>query len=52
MLTIYAFKPKTSIRSRKAAIDSTFIRPLYRRSISINYIVFYTAAFYIFTTSF
>ena len=52
MLTIYIFKPKTSIRSRKAAIDSTFIRPLYKRSISINYRVFYTAAFYIFTTSF
>ena len=48
----YTFRPKTSIRSRKAAIDSTFISPLYRRRVRINYRVFYMAASYIFATSF
>jgi hypothetical protein len=52
MLISHAFKPKTSVRSRKAAIDSTFISPLYRGRVSINYRVFHIAASYIFTTSF
>ena len=44
MLTSYIFRPKTSIYSRKATIDFTFI--------SINYRVFFIAASYIFATSF
>ena len=44
MLTSYTFRPKTSIYSRKATIDFTFI--------SINYKVFFIAASYIFATSF
>ena len=52
MLTSHAFKPRTFIRSRKAAINSIFISPLYRKRVSINYRVFYIAASYIFTTSF
>jgi hypothetical protein len=52
MLISYVFKPRTSIYSRKAAIDSAFISPLYRGRVSINYRVFYIAAYYIFTTSF
>jgi hypothetical protein len=52
MLISYAFRPRTSVRSRKAAIDSAFISPLYRGRVNINYRVFYIAAFYIFTASF
>ena len=46
------FRPKSSVRSRKVAIAFTFIRPLYKESISIIYRVFYIAILYIFTTSF
>jgi hypothetical protein len=52
MLISYIFRPRTSIYSRKAAIDSTFISPLYRGRVSINYRVFYIAISYIFATSF
>ena len=52
MLTSYTFRPRTSIYSRKAAIDSTFISPLYREKVSIDYRVFYIAASYIFATLF
>ena len=52
MLVSHAFRPRTSVRSRKAAVDSTFVSPLYRGRVSINYRVFYIAASYIFTTSF
>ena len=52
MLASYAFRPRTSIRSRKAAIDSTFVSPLYRGRVGINYKVFYVAASYIFATLF
>ena len=52
MLASHTFRPRTSIRSRKAAIDSTFVSPLYRERVGINYRVFYVAAPYIFATSF
>jgi len=35
MLTSYIFRPKTSVYNRKAAIDFTFISPLYKRNIII-----------------
>ena len=52
MLASYAFRPRTSVRSRKAAVDSAFISPLYRGRVGINYRVFYIAASCIFATSF
>ena len=52
MLTSYAFSPRTSVRSRKAAIDSAFVSPLYRGRVSINYRVFYVAASCVFAASF
>jgi len=52
MLASYAFSPKTSILSRKAAVDFTFVYLLYRGRVSIIYRVFYMAALRIFTTFF
>ena len=52
MLTSYAFRPRTSIRSRKATIDSAFISPLYRGRVGVNYRVFYMAMSCIFAASF
>ena len=52
MLVSHTFRPRTSVRSRKAAIDSTFVSPLYRGRVSVDYRVFYIAASYIFTASF
>ena len=52
MLVSYAFRPKTSIRSRKAAVDSAFISPLYRGRVGVAHRVFYMAAFCVSTTSF
>ena len=52
MLISYTFSPKTSINSRKAAIDSAFIYPLYRGRVSINYRVLCVVTFYVFTTFF
>ena len=43
MLVSHAFRPKTSVYSKKAAVDSTFISPLYRGRVSINYRVFHVA---------
>ena len=37
----HAFRPRTSICSRKAAVDSAFVSPLYRGRVSVNYGVFY-----------
>jgi hypothetical protein len=42
MLTSYIFRPKISIYNRKVAIDFTFISPLYRGRVNINYRVFIT----------
>ena len=52
MLVSYAFRSRTSIYSKKAAVDSAFISPLYRGRVGINYKVFYVAASYAFTASF
>ena len=52
MLVNHAFRPKTSIHNKKAAVDSAFISPLYRGRVGVNYRVFYIAAFYAFTASF
>ena len=52
MLVSHIFKPRTSVYSRKAVVDSAFISPLYRGRVSINYRVFYVAASCAFTASF
>ena len=52
MLVSHIFKPKTSVRSKKAAVDSAFISPLYRGRVGVNYGVFYIAASCAFTTFF
>ena len=52
ILVSHAFKPRTSVYSKKAAIDSAFISPLYKGRVGINYEVFYVAASYAFTASF
>ena len=52
MLISYAFRPRTSVRSRKATIDSAFISPLYRGRVGVNYRVFHMAASYVFAASF
>ena len=49
MLASYAFRPRTSVRSRKAAVDSTFIYPLYRGRVAFTYRVLYVVTFYTFT---
>ena len=48
----HAFRPKTSIHSRKATVDSTFISPLYRGRVGVDYGVFHVAASYAFTAFF
>ena len=52
MLVSHTFKPKTSVHSKKAAVDSAFISPLYRGRVGVNYGVFYIAISYTFTTFF
>ena len=52
MLVNHAFRPKTSIYSKKAAVDSAFVSPLYRGRVSVNYGVFYVATSYAFAASF
>ena len=52
MLASYVFRPRTSVHSRKAAVDSTFISPLYRGRVGVNYRVFHVAASCVFATSF
>ena len=37
MLVSHGFSPRTSVRSRKAAVDSTFIYPLYRGRVGFNH---------------
>ena len=49
MLASYAFRPRTSVYSRKAAIDSAFIYPLYRGRVAFTYRVLYIVALYTFT---
>ena len=52
MLASHAFRPRTSVHSRKAAVDSAFVSPLYRERVGINYGVFYVAASCAFTAFF
>ena len=52
MLVSHTFRPRTSVRSKKTAVDSAFISPLYRERVGIDYRVFYMAVFCAFTTSF
>ena len=48
MLASYAFRPKTSVRSRNAAVDSAFVYPLYRGRVAFNYGVLHIVAFFAF----
>ena len=52
MLVSYIFRPKTSVYSRKAAVDSAFVSPLYRGRVGVDYGVFYMAASCAFAASF
>ena len=52
MLVSYAFRPRASIYSKKAAVDSAFISPLYRGKVGVNYRVFYIAASCVFAALF
>ena len=52
MLASHAFRPRTSVRSRKAAVDSAFVSPLYKGRVGVNYRVFHMAASCIFTAFF
>ena len=44
MLASHTFRPRTSVCSRKAAVDSAFVSPLYRGRVGVNYRVFHMAA--------
>ena len=52
MLTSYAFRPRISIRSRNATVDSAFVYPLYRGRVAFNYRVLHVAALYAFVAFF
>ena len=52
MLISHMFRPRTSICSRKAVVDSTFISPLYRGRVGIDYGVFHMATSCVFAASF
>ena len=52
MLASHAFRPKTSVHSKKAAVDSAFVSLLYRGRVGVNYGVFHMAASCAFTTFF
>ena len=52
MLTSYTLSPRTSIYSKKAAIDSAFIYTLYKGRVGFNYRVPYIVALYTFTAFF
>jgi hypothetical protein len=48
MLASYTFRPRTSVRSRKAAVDSAFVCPLYRGRVAFTYRVLHIVTFYAF----
>ena len=52
MLVSHAFRPRTSIHSKKAAVDSAFVSPLYKGRVGVNYGVFYVAVSCAFATLF
>ena len=49
MLASHIFRPKTSICSKKAAVDSTFVYLLYRGRVAFTYGVLHIVAFCAFT---
>ena len=48
MLASHVFRPRTSVRSRNAAVDSAFVCPLYRGRVAFNYRVLYVVTFFTF----
>ena len=52
MLVNYAFSPRTSICSKKVAVDSAFNCPLYRGRVAVVYRVFYVVTLCTFATFF
>ena len=48
MLTSYTFRPKTSVHSRNAAVDSAFVCPLYRGKVAFDYGVLHIVTFFAF----
>ena len=52
MLTSYAFSSRISIHSRKAAVDSTFVRPLYRGRVDAVYRLLHVVTLYTFAAFF
>ena len=48
MLASYAFRPRTSVRSRNVAMDSAFICPLYRGRVAFDHGVLYIVTFFAF----
>ena len=52
MLVSYAFRPKTSVHSKKAAVDSAFVSPSYRGRVGVNHGVFHVAVSCAFAISF
>ena len=52
ILINHIFSLKTSIQSKKAAVDSAFNCPLYKGRVAVVYGVFYVVALYAFTAFF
>ena len=48
MLASHAFRPKTSVRSKNAAVDSAFVCSLYRGKVAFNHGVLYIVTFFAF----
>ena len=48
MLASHIFRPRTSVYSKNAAVDSAFICPLYRGKVAFNHGVLYIVAFFAF----
>ena len=52
MLASYIFSPRTSVYSKKAAVDSAFVCPLYRGRVGFDYRVPHVVALYAFAAFF
>ena len=48
MLASHAFRPRTSVHSRNAAVDSAFVCPSYRGRVAFDHGVLYVVAFFAF----
>ena len=48
MLASYTFRPRTSVYSKNAAVDSAFIYPLYRGRVAFDHGVLHIVAFFAF----